>query len=136
MIPRFFLLLALATISFAAWAAEDVIAAAREAYRRDHLQELNAAAAKCREEGGTSDYRGLGLLPVCVKKMADGGRLCHGNSECKGSCVIDQGSPDFGRLETRPGAPAVGQCTAEEPHVGWCFVPVENGKAERAVCVD
>jgi hypothetical protein len=48
----------------------------------------------------------------------------------------ERGKPGFEHLVDAPGNAALGQCTREDPHLGWCYVPVEDGKAGSAICVD
>jgi hypothetical protein len=114
-------------------AQDDWVGAARAHYRNDHRAELAAQAAACRRRGGTFDYRGLGLAPICVFRTADGGRQCRSRSDCEAQCVGEAPLVDLTRV--RPGQPLIGRCTAERAHFG-CFVPVEDGKAGTAICAD
>ena len=80
--------------------------------------------------GGFMAKRGLTPWPTCIIPFADGGKSCSDKADCKGQCLVKY----EGNLAI--GAPASGQCQAEEPAIG-CYAQIRAGTvATGFVCTD
>lgn len=114
-------------------ANDDVLAAPRAAFRREHRAEIRQQSLDCARRGGTFGIRGLGLAPMCTIRTSDAGRECRSSDECQGRCVALPPAIDWRTV--RPGQPLAGRCSAEEVQFG-CYVEVNDGKAAMAICAD
>jgi hypothetical protein len=128
-------MLALAAIvsSGCSSAQDDIFAAPRAAYRREHRAEIQQQSIDCTRRGGTFGVRGLGIAPTCTIRTSDAGRQCRSSSQCQGECVAVP--PDIDWAAVRPGQTLAGRCSTEEVQLG-CYVEVTDGKAGQAICVD
>ena len=88
----------------------------------------------CKAEGGRIQGTLLPSVRVCVRPYADAGKACTDGSECAGSCLITENDSDWDS-GLGAGQDASGHCQAEEPFFG-CYVVVEQGKTEQAICAD
>ncbi|MDQ7812542.1 hypothetical protein [Brevundimonas sp.] len=87
-------------------------------------------AAACAARGGKMLPQGRMQTLQCLVSYSDAGQRCTDGDDCQGGCRIE----DVANAP-RAGAAVVGQCQATSSPFG-CYTPVENGKAEAAICVD
>lgn len=116
-------------------ASGDPVEEARAHYRSEHRAQIEADGVQCRAKGGTFEYQGFSLAPVCTTPLSDGGKPCSSSSECEGKCIVDLDRRGIDYRTLPKGTAVAGQCTAQAPHFG-CYVPVHEGRALQAMCAD
>lgn len=84
-------------------------------------------AAACAARGG--EIRRVGRLQseVCIILYADAGKVCRDGDDCLGDCRAAEDLKDRNN--------AVGRCAADSNRFG-CITTVEDGRADRTLCVD
>ncbi len=85
-------------------------------------------AVKCRSENGIWGRWGLAPVSSCRHRTKDGGKACTSSSQCEGKCIAKTG--------TAEGTKTSGECSGTREILGFCGSFVENGVAEKTICID
>lgn len=85
-------------------------------------------AAQCADLGGSWIRAGMIGTELCSVPTKDAGSSCKDNVECISVCVAPKGA--------KPGTRVTGTCYGSTNTLGTCLASVNEGKAQRALCVD
>lgn len=88
-----------------------------------------ATGTDCIARGGTLVRQGKLQREVCAMPYADAGKACRDDNDCLGECRSD--APDL-----VPGQAATGTCQRHDQDRFGCYATIDDGKAQRTICVD